>query len=76
MKHFNEMTMIEQAEALIAQRLPDGTQIDLETAKDSLARIIPMLEDHIKYDNDILDDVKINRIRAAIKNGKQFTQDH
>lgn len=52
MKHksFGEMHLLEQAEALIAQEMPDGTKIDYDTAIASLSRLIPMLKDNLGHD--------------------------
>jgi len=53
-KRFSELTMIEMAEALIALKMPDGTKIEADTAKQSLARLIPILKHRISGDNDCL----------------------
>lgn len=45
MKKFYEMTKREVVAVLVAGKMPDGTKIDLETAKTSLARMIPMLKE-------------------------------
>lgn len=63
--------MTEQAEALIAKKLPNGKTIDDQTALDSLSRIIPMLESDIGNDyEDIKDDPRLNHIVEIIKKGK------
>ena len=45
MKKFYEMTKREVVAVLVEGRMPDGTRIDLDTAKASLARMIPMLKE-------------------------------
>lgn len=53
-KTFGELGLFEIAEALIAQKMPDGTKIDPETVKESLYRVIPMVKDNLLKDKQAL----------------------
>jgi hypothetical protein len=60
MKKFYEQTRLEVAVDLLRGRMPDGTRIAPETAKDGLARVIPMLKDDLKGDLTVLEALRMD----------------
>jgi hypothetical protein len=62
------MTLIEIAECLTARKYK-GKEIDLPTAKDSLAKIIPMLEIGLREDLIVL-----NALREAKEDYKDWRE--
>lgn len=63
-KFFGEMSLDEVTDVLLKLKMPDGTKVDPETAKASLARTTPMLKDRLYQYKLVLKDISPEYIKT------------